>query len=125
MSEEFLFPITLPSSDYLGLSFYPNTLSIGARCTLAFLDNFSGSYIIAGDGKTIYELGVSNPVTTKVTIFDITLYDNTETGIGYDEIFTLPIYNLNDGWTILSNYSGSTLTEISTLTLNELVGLGN
>jgi len=125
MSEEFLFSTTLSSSDYFGVPIYPENLVIGARCTLAFLDNFSGSYIIDGSGKTIYQLGVSNPVTTTVTIFDITLYNNTQTGIGYDEIFTLPIYNLNDGWTILSNYSGSTLSAISTLTLNELVGLGN
>jgi hypothetical protein len=130
MDEPFLFNTTFPSSEYLN-HYIPDNYSgltmYGYRVG-RFINYFSGSlvqYITTASSKVLDDYGISACHAGNYKIVDLELYNNTITSGSFDTAYTISVYNFLVGWKILSYYSGSTVGNVSALSLSAFTGLSS
>jgi hypothetical protein len=128
MDEPFIFTTTFPSTEYFN-RYVPNTsneLTMYGYQVGRFINYFSGSFVqynAGASGSVLDDYGISAYHSENYKVFDLELYNNSVTGDSFDTVYVVPVYNFLVGWKILSYYSGSTVGQVSTLSLSEFSGL--
>lgn len=109
-----------PNSEYIGNSASPINLTIYEYQTGNFLSFFSGSYISNVSGSYFNDVGVVQNYHSDSLIYDLYIPSSSYLGTGYDLSYSVVVYNYRSG-AIITDYSASTITAISPLTITDFI----
>lgn len=109
-----------PSSEYIGNSASPISLTMYEYQIGNFLSFFSGSYISNTSGSHFDDVGVASSYSSDSLVYNLYIPSSSYLGTGYDIIYNTIVYNYRSG-AIITDYSASTITNIKVLTITDFI----
>jgi len=114
------FNLYFPKMEYISNDVNPINLTINAYQTGNYLSLFSGSLIADTSGSYLNDVGIKDYYSSGSPIYNLYMPDNDYLGTGRDLSYSIVVYDYRSG-TIISDYSASTISNISILTITDFI----